>query len=58
MSGNFTVLPIQTFNWATRPQEDFQGISAATIIVILVLMLVLNLLAVIVRNRLSKNIQW
>ena len=58
LSANFTVLPIQTFNWATRPQEDFQGISAATIIVILALMAVLNLLAVVVRIRLSRHIQW
>ena len=33
--GSFTVLPIQAFDWATRPQEAFQGITSATIIVIL-----------------------
>ncbi|MDH5244313.1 MAG: phosphate ABC transporter permease PstA, partial [Chloroflexota bacterium] len=56
--GGYTVLPIQVFQWATRPQADFQGISAATIIVILVLMLVLNALALVVRARLSRMIQW
>ena len=56
--GGFTVLPIQIFNWAQRPQEDFQGIAAATIIVILVLIFILNLLALIVRARLSRHIQW
>jgi phosphate transport system permease protein len=56
--GGFTVLPIQVFQWATRPQPDFQGIAAATIIVILVLMLILNGLALVVRARLSRNIQW
>jgi phosphate transport system permease protein len=56
--GGFTVLPIQVFNWAQRPQQDFQGIAAATIIVILVLIFVLNLLALIVRARLSRHIQW
>jgi phosphate transport system permease protein len=56
--GGYTVLPIQVFQWASRPQADFQSIAAATIIVILVLMLILNALALIVRVRLSRNIQW
>ena len=56
--GGFTVLPIQVFNWAQRPQADFQGIAAATIIVILVLIFILNLLALIIRARLSRHIQW
>lgn len=56
--GGFTVLPIQVFSWAQRPQVDFQGIAAAAIIVILVLIFILNLLALIVRARLSRHIQW
>jgi phosphate transport system permease protein len=56
--GGYTVLPIQVYQWAGRPQEDFQGISAAAIIVMLVLMLVLNALALIIRIRLSRHIQW
>lgn len=56
--GGFTVLPIQVFNWAQRPQADFQGVAAAAIIVILVLIFILNLLALIVRARLSRHIQW
>jgi phosphate transport system permease protein len=56
--GGFTVLPIQVFNWAQRPQQDFQGIAAAAIIVILVLIFILNLLALVVRARLSRHIQW
>ena len=58
ISGQYTVLPIQIYGWAGRPQADFQGISAAAIIVILALMLALNGLALIVRARLSKHIQW
>ena len=58
IEGQYTVLPIQIYGWAQRPQADFQGISAAAIIVILVLMLVLNALALIVRARLSRHIQW
>jgi len=58
LQGGFTVLPIQVFNWAQRPQADFQGVAAAAIIVILVLIFILNLLALIVRARLSRHIQW
>ncbi|HEY7523558.1 MAG TPA: phosphate ABC transporter permease PstA [Candidatus Limnocylindrales bacterium] len=58
LSGQFTVLPIQILDWASRPQDDFHGLSAATILVILALMFVLNGLALFVRARLSRNIQW
>ena len=58
ISGGYTVLPIQIFDWAKRPQADFAGLAAASIIVILALMLVLNGLALIVRVRLSRHIQW
>lgn len=54
----YTVLPIQVFQWAGMPQADFRGLAAATIIVILVVMLLLNALALVVRARLSRNIQW
>lgn len=56
--GQYTVLPIQIYGWAIRPQDDFQGISAAAIVVILALMLILNALALVVRARLSRHIQW
>jgi phosphate transport system permease protein len=58
LSGAYTVLPLQIFDWAKRPQDDFAALSSAAIIVILVLMLILNGLAIIVRARLSRHIQW
>jgi len=58
VSGAYTVLPLQIFDWAKRPQDDFAAISAAAIIVILALMLVLNAVALIIRARLSRHIQW
>jgi phosphate transport system permease protein len=58
VSGAYTVLPLQIFQWAKRPQDDFQAISAAAIIVILALVLLLNGLALVVRARLSRHIQW
>ena len=54
----YTVLPIQILSWAQEPRADFHGLSAAAIIVILGLMLALNGLALIVRARLSRHIQW
>jgi phosphate transport system permease protein len=58
VSGGFSVLPVVAYEWAKRPQESFQGISGAAIIVILVLMLILNALAIVIRARLSRHIQW
>jgi len=51
----FTVLPIQIFNWTSRPQDDFRGLAAAGIIVLLVVLLSLNALAIILRNKYQKR---
>lgn len=56
--GGYTVLPIQIFQWAGRPQADFQGIAAAAIIVLLVLLVLLDILALVLRARLGRHIQW
>lgn len=47
----FTVLPLQIFNWVTRPQEEFAVLAAAAIIVLLGLLLVMNSVAIVLRNR-------
>lgn len=54
----FTVLPIQMFNWVSRPGEDFLTNAAAAGIVLLVLTLGLNTVAIIVRYRLRRRIKW
>ena len=51
----FTVLPIQIFNWVSRPQEDFQHLAAAGIIVLLLVLLSMNAAAIILRNRYQKR---
>ena len=56
--GQYTVLPIQVYQWAIRPQDDFHGISAAAIVVLITLIFLLNLLALVVRARLSRHINW
>jgi phosphate transport system permease protein len=52
----FTALPIQIYNWTSRPQSEFRNIAAAAIVVLMVLLLSLNSAAIILRNRLSKRI--
>ncbi len=47
----FTVLPIQIFNWISRPQAEFAGLAAAGIIVLLTVLLLMNAVAVYFRNR-------
>jgi phosphate transport system permease protein len=51
----FTVLPIQTFNWVSRPQAAFLENAAAAIIVLLVLLLTMNAVAVWLRDRYQKQ---
>lgn len=58
LAPGYTVLPITVYDWAARPQADFQDIAAAAIIVILVIMAILNVLALALRVRLARNIQW
>jgi|TARA_B100001167_G_scaffold87471_1_gene52806 phosphate transport system permease protein len=54
----FTTLPIQIFNWASRPQHAFQEVAAAGIIVLLTLLLFMNTAAVLIRYRAQKKCNW
>lgn len=47
----FTTLPIQIYQWTSRPQAEFRNIAAAAILVLLALLLTLNAAAVVLRNR-------
>ena len=51
----FTVLPIQIFNWVSRPQAAFAQNAAAGIVVLLVLLLVMNATAIVLRDRLQQT---
>jgi phosphate transport system permease protein len=51
----FTVLPIQIFNWVSRPQADFKANAAAGILVLLALLLTMNAIAIIVRDRYQRQ---
>jgi phosphate transport system permease protein len=54
----FTVLPIQAFNWISRPGADFHANAAAAGLVLLALTLSLNAVAIALRYRLRKRLQW
>lgn len=51
----FTVLPIQIFNWVSRPQTAFAENAAAGIVVLLALLLVMNAVAIVLRDRFQKR---
>jgi len=52
----FTTLPIQIYQWTSRPQDEFRSLAAASILVLLVLLLSLNASAVLLRNRFSRRV--
>jgi phosphate transport system permease protein len=54
----FTVMPIQIFNWVSRPQHGFTINAAAAIIILLIITFVMNGIAVYLRNRWEKKISW
>jgi phosphate transport system permease protein len=54
----FTVLPIQAFNWISRPGSDFHANAAAAGLVLMTLTLSLNAVAIVLRYRLRKRLQW
>jgi phosphate transport system permease protein len=46
----FTALPIQIFNWTARPQDEFRGLAAAAIVVLMILLFTMNLTAILLRD--------
>ncbi|MBI2898521.1 MAG: phosphate ABC transporter permease PstA [Deltaproteobacteria bacterium] len=58
LSSPFTALPIQIFNWVSRPQAGFHVDAAAGIVVLLLLMLLMNGTAIWLRKRLQRRIYW
>ncbi|MBN9216272.1 MAG: phosphate ABC transporter, permease protein PstA [Microbacterium sp. SCN 70-200] len=51
----YTTLPIQIFNWTGRPQEGFHELAAATSVLLLVVLLLMNGLAIFIRNKFQKR---
>ena len=53
---SFTALPIQIYNWVSRPQQEFHELAAAGIIVLLIVLLLMNSTAIYIRNKTEKRI--
>jgi phosphate ABC transporter permease subunit PstA len=51
----YTTLPIQIFNWTGRPQEGFHQLAAATSVLLLVVLIAMNGVAILIRNRFQKR---
>lgn len=54
----FTVLPMQIFNWVSRPQHAFMVNSAAAIIILLAITFMMNGIAIYLRNKWQKKVNW
>jgi phosphate transport system permease protein len=54
----FTVLPIQMFNWVSRPDPAFAANAAAAGVVLIVMTLLMNGIAIYLRYQIRKNIKW
>jgi phosphate transport system permease protein len=55
ITGEFTALPVQIYQWIARPQEEFRTLAAAAIIVLLAILLTLNAFAIWLRNRYERR---
>jgi phosphate transport system permease protein len=55
---SFTALPIQIFNWASRPEPQYQHVAAAAIIVLLAVLQVFNVSASVIRWRARRQARW
>ena len=51
----FVALPVQIYNWVRLPQAEFHGLAAAAIVVLLVLLLTMNAVAILLRNRFQRR---
>lgn len=54
----FTALPIQVYNWVSRPQKEFHDLAASGIIVLMVILLSLNAVAVTIRHKAERSLKW
>jgi phosphate transport system permease protein len=54
---SFTALPIQIYSWVSRPQQEFQELAAAGILVLLTVLLLMNATAIYIRNKTEKRLK-
>ncbi len=54
---SFTALPIQIYNWVSRPQQEFHELAAAGIIILLTVLLMMNATAIYIRNKTERRLK-
>jgi phosphate transport system permease protein len=54
----YSVLPMQIFNWISRPEAEFATNAAAAIIILLIITFLMNGIAIYLRNRWQKKVKW
>ena len=54
---SFTALPIQIYNWVSRPQQEFHELAAAGIIILLTVLLIMNATAIYIRNKTERRLK-
>lgn len=54
---DYTVMPLQIYNWTSRPQEEFHNIAAGGIVFLLTILLTVNAVAVLIRHRMQNKLQ-
>jgi phosphate transport system permease protein len=54
----FMVMPLQIYNWTGRPQEEFEHLAAAAIIVLMIVLLIMNSVAIGLRQHFSRKARW
>ena len=55
---SFMVMPLQIYNWTSRPQEEYEHLAAAAIIVLIIVLLIMNSVAIVLRQHFSKKNRW
>jgi len=53
---DYTVMPLQIYNWTSRPQEEFHHIAAGGIVILLAILLTFNAVAVLIRHRMQNKL--
>lgn len=54
----FMVMPLQIYNWTGRPQEEFEHLAAAAIVVLMIVLLIMNSVAIGLRQHFSRKARW
>lgn len=57
LDSNYTVLPMQIYNWTARPQQEFRDLAAAGIMVLLAVLLLMNSFAIVIRQHYTRKLR-